>query len=388
MSKGALGLLAAYWPEDTPRHAHVPLKLVTEVTVHPVAAEDPERAALVTGRGTLTYGALSQRIRQVASALRGRAERGTRTVVAPGAAEDLLVASFGAIEAGLLVWMNDATPPPDLVAAFSPGLVIGKVEGAETPTVTLAELLEDAEERKGGRPDFRSPVLALPAPGGRSEVLHNQKTLSANAIALGHFYMIDSATRVVFLEAPTGWALLACLLGVWRGGGTAILAGGSDPAPLPDRADYLACTWEHASRHVLDDRRFATGPRVGAGAIVAIEGAFSLSRRRRISRHLRTPVLTLLGRSDLGPVLGSHPTWFLDDAVGIPLPNVDTRPLNPSDGTPLSIGWDAVEEAELGVKSALAPAGGELVAEGWLRGRWAASIDPTGVYFLKPPSRS
>ena len=38
MGKGALGALAAYWPEDTARYAHVPLKRVGEVTLHSTAA--------------------------------------------------------------------------------------------------------------------------------------------------------------------------------------------------------------------------------------------------------------------------------------------------------------------------------------------------------------
>jgi hypothetical protein len=92
-------------------------------------------------------------------------------------------------------------------------------------------------------------------------------------------------------------------------------------------------------------------------------------------------VLTLLGRNDLGPVLGSHPSWFLNDAAGIPLSNVDLRPLNPTDGTPLNLGWEVVDSAEIGVKSALAPAGGTAV-EGWLRSGQTAQIDPTGLYFL------
>ncbi|MGH7859743.1 MAG: AMP-binding protein, partial [Candidatus Binatia bacterium] len=387
MSKGALGLLAAYWPEDTPRYAHVPLKLVTEVTVHAVAAEAPERPALVTGAGTLAYGELSERIRRAASALSARAERGSRVAVAVSDPADLLSAAFGAIEAGMLAWMTAEMPPPEILTAFSPRLLVGESAAPEIERVGIRDLLSAAGgERRSGRPDFKGPVLALAKPDRSGETLHNQKTLAATAIAVASFYMIDAGTRVLFLEPPTDWLGLSLLLGVWRGGGTAVCAFGANPAPLPDRVDYLASGWEQASRRLLDDPRFRPGPRIGAGAIVGIEGPFSLSRRRRIARRLRTPVLTLFGRNDVGPVIGSHPTWFLDDAAGIPLPNVDTRPLDPADGTPLGIGWDAVEEAELGVKSALAPAGGTLV-EGWLRSERMAAIDPTGVYFFRPPGR-
>jgi hypothetical protein len=38
----------------------------------------------------------------------------------------------------------------------------------------------------------------------------------------------------------------------------------------------------------------------------------------------------------------------------------------------------------MGVKSALAPVGGELSGQ-WLRTREVAHVDPTGLYFLRPP---
>jgi acyl-CoA synthetase (AMP-forming)/AMP-acid ligase II len=46
-----------------------------------------------------------------------------------------------------------------------------------------------------------------------------------------------------------------------------------------------------------------------------------------------------------------------------------------------------VDSAELGVKSALAPAGGTVV-DGWLRSGLIAQIDPTGFYFLLRDSRA
>ncbi len=120
--------------------------------------------------------------------------------------------------------------------------------------------------------------------------------------------------------------------------------------------------------------------------MVAIESQFSTSRRLRMARRLRADVMTLLGRSDLGPIVASHPAWYLNDAAGIPLPSVDLRPLNPTDGQPLNIGWEVVDSAEMGVKSALAPAGGTIV-EGWLRSNLIAQIDPTGFYFLMRDDR-
>jgi hypothetical protein len=151
--------------------------------------------------------------------------------------------------------------------------------------------------------------------------------------------------------------------------------------PLPTSLDYVVCGWDRAGALLDDALGAALTGKIKAGLVVAIDQPFSTSRRMRIARRLKCDVMTLLGRSDLGPIVASHPAWYLNDAAGIPLPSVDLRPLNPTDGQPLNIGWEAVESAEMGVKSALAPAGGAIV-EGWLRSNLIAQIDPTGFYFL------
>ena len=53
MSKGALGLLSAYWPEDTPRYAHIPLKTIGDTTIYAIAATSPDRVG-TQQRGRLT----------------------------------------------------------------------------------------------------------------------------------------------------------------------------------------------------------------------------------------------------------------------------------------------------------------------------------------------
>jgi hypothetical protein len=81
-SKGALVLLSAHWPEDTPRYAQVPLKTVGDTTIYPIAASAPERAALVSKSGKLTYGEPAERARALGKALRGLIERGARVAIA------------------------------------------------------------------------------------------------------------------------------------------------------------------------------------------------------------------------------------------------------------------------------------------------------------------
>jgi len=379
MGKGALGALAAYWPEDTARYAHVPLKRVGEITLHASAAGAGERPALVTAEGAASYAEISAVVKQLAAALRGRLSKGSRVALALDDPRELLCALFACWETEMLALAAEGPIAPQELALFGADLVIG---AKSEQGISFASLAAEEGSDKSDRPDFKKPLLALAKPDRRGEVLHTHKTLAATAIAMGSFFMMEGDTSLWLAQGPSDWLSLAMLLGAWQKGAS-VWAGWGTPAPRPpERVDYLVSAWNPAMRDYVDSPPRIPRLRIGAGVVVGIEGPFSLSRRRRLSRRLATPVLTVLGRSDLGPLIASHPTWFLDDAVGIPLPNVDTRPLNPADGSPLNIGWDAVESAELGVKSAHAPAGGTLVAENWIRTGLDAEIDPTGLYFL------
>jgi hypothetical protein len=381
MSKGALGLLSAYWPEDTPRYAHVPLKTVGETTIYAIAANAPERVALRNDDAELTYGELTEKARVFGKALRGRVDRGARVAIALDDAAELLIAMFGAFEAEVLSFPHSGAPPRAALDAFAPDLVVGEnPPGGTAPAVSFETLMSEPGKERSGRADFRTPILAMAMPDGHGEALHNHRTLVATGISMGAFYLLNGDITVLLLEPPTNWWTVAMLLGAMNRGAT-IWVGWEDKLPrLPTSLNYVVCGWDRAGM-LLDDEIAALAGRITAGLVVAIERPFSTSRRLRIGRRLRADVMTLLGRSDLGPIVASHPAWYLNDAAGIPLPSVDLRPLNPTDGQPLNIGWEVVESAELGVKSALAPAGGTIV-EGWLRTSLIAQIDPTGFYFL------
>ena len=274
--------------------------------------------------------------------------------------------------------------PFGTLADFAPDLVVARQLSHAPPGVPVdtAHTLLATEPVTFGKANLRAPVLVLAKPDGSGEVAHNHKTLVATAVAFSSFYAFEPGAEVVLLEPPTGWLGLAVVLAAWHRATTIRAAWTPGWAGHPDRVDYLAGSFAAAYARYAGATPALRDVRAGVGAILGIEGPFSPGRRRRLARRLGTPVLTLYGRNDLGPAIGSHPTWYLDDAVGIPLPNVDTRPLDPAGGAELTIGWDAVEEAEIGVKSALAPAGGELSGT-WLRSRLIGQVDPTGLYFVR-----
>ena len=387
MSKGALGLLSAYWPEDTPRYAHVPLKTVGDTTIYPIAGSSPDRVALVSAGSTLTYGELATKARLFGESIRGRVERSARVAIAVTNPAEMLIAIFGAFEADVLTFLHIGSPPKEVLDAFVPDLVVGEnLLDTTASKATFEEIMSGPAKARVGRPDFRTPILAMPAPGGGGETLHSHRTLVAIGTSIGAFYLLAEGITLLLLEPPTNWCTLAMLLGAMNRGATIYAGCDGSLQHLPARLDYAVCGWDRAGLMLDESRTEFLAGRIAAGLIVGIERPFSTSRRSRLGRRIRADVLTLLGRSDLGPIVGSHPAWFLNDAAGIPLPSVDLRPLNPTDGTPLNIGWEVVDSAEIGVKSALAPAGGTVV-DGWLRSGLIAQIDPTGFYFLLRDSR-
>lgn len=381
MSKGALGVLAAYWPENTARYAHVPLERVTQSCIHKAAASWPDAAALVALDRTVRFAELSEMVRAGAATLRALTEPDARIAVLAADPVEQLLGMLACLEADRLCWLGIRDPTS--IEQFSASLVIADEPIGAHPTISPRDLFADGHAAPPVRADLKRPVLALAHPD-IGEVVHNHKTLVATGIAFGSFFMLEPAAEVLLLEPPDDWLGIAAVLGTWNRGGMVRVGWHPDAPVYTERVDYAVVSWETAlDRFVRENQPV---PRAGVGVIAGTSGRFSVSRRRRLARRLGTPVLTVLGRNDWGPVLASHPTWFLDGSPGIPLPNVDLRPLHPVNGGELAIGWDAVEEAEIGVKSSLAPAGGELSGS-WLRTRLVAGIDTTGFYFLRRDSQ-
>ena len=152
MSKGALGMLSAYWPEDTARYAHIPLQRVTQACVHAPAAGAADRTALASGERSLAYGELAARVTAAAAALRERGEAGQRVAVIAADPLDLVVAGLATLDADRLAWWSGATPAAEALAAFQPELVI-LGSGSEQPPGALVSSTASARLLRSGCPD-------------------------------------------------------------------------------------------------------------------------------------------------------------------------------------------------------------------------------------------
>lgn len=409
MSKGAVGLVAGYWPEDVYRYLATPGLYLDDGLVSRPAKKRPDAPAVLTASETLTYGALSDRVDRVAAAIVRRLEgNASRVALAVSDQLTLLVVFFGAMRARCRTLLLDPHASDEVLAAqliaFAPDVLVADdaalqransgARDAVRRTVRPDELVLDE-----GRPAKTKLRLGLKAPavtitrGGGRFVHHSHTSLLAGALSWGTFAELKEDEVFLGLQPLHTWeGLYSVLPSLFRGGACLLAAPGAGTlAPLVRRyrprytvlpmADAFALAADH---DVMTEVRTAL-----QGVFVSVTGTFRPADRRRLKSALGLPVLTVLGRQDAGPILASHPSWYLDQAVGIPVTNVDVWPLNPATGNPLQVPWEAIERAEIGVKSPMlaveydnAEEMRDEIPAAWLRTRLVGMMDPSGFFYL------
>src|SRR5437763_6345940 len=111
MGKGALGLLSAYWPEMTARHARVPLERAPQFTVHRSAKSDPDRAALVTPKRSVTFAELSDLVRRAGGGIAERTGESGRVAILVDDPLSQAACALGAWEADRLAFVHSGPVP-------------------------------------------------------------------------------------------------------------------------------------------------------------------------------------------------------------------------------------------------------------------------------------
>jgi long-chain acyl-CoA synthetase len=232
--------------------------------------------------------------------------------------------------------------------------------------------------------------------GGRL-VYHSHKSLLAGAVSWSSFVPLKAEDVTLALEPLYTWEGIYSLFPVLFRGGTCLIGSLEEPERTADAVGN-----HHPGFAIISRREAAELYRSGYGSVVqafrenlrglfvSVDGPFTAAGRRRLRNLLNKPALLTYGSAQSGPVLASHPTWYLDDAVGIPLTNVDVWPLNPANGNPLEVPWETIEFGEIGAKSPMVALDYETpeekdkyVRDGWLRTWVVGTMDPNGLFYLQ-----
>jgi acyl-CoA synthetase (AMP-forming)/AMP-acid ligase II len=403
-----VGLTAGYWPEDSYRYLAIPGIALDEALLTRPARRRANHPAVITPQATLPYRELAAACDAVALRLAGRGSGRVAICVREEVAAVKFF--FAALRARWVLFPVDPRISaeeavrrlrlfqPDLIVSDLPAVREAARRALAEATVTEPGEIEEGEAAKSlprGRLDLQQPVVALTTEDGIL-AYHSHKSLLAAAVSWSSFVPLKAEDVFLSLEPLSSWEGLYGLLPLLFRGGTSLLCNLVDP----EKAARLISA-HHPSYTILprmEARKLYTSsyrPLVGAfrehlqGLFVSTQGPFTALGRRRLRNLIGKPALLAFGSAEAGIVFSSHPSWYLDAAVGIPVTNADVWPLNPQTGNPLEVPWEAIEHAEVGVKSPMCSVGyspegtGEArVRDGWLRTWIVATMDPNGLFYI------
>jgi acyl-CoA synthetase (AMP-forming)/AMP-acid ligase II len=411
MSKGAVGLTAGYWPEDVYRYLAIPGISLDDGLIARPGKRTPNRPALISDEGPVTYKQLIADVDQVMKAvLAGLDGKGNRVAMALTAPLPLAKAVFGALKGRCTVFLVNLSATGEELSAqlqqFGPDLVITddawrRTIGASVDGVRIVSFSELQEIKSSvgpprGRQDLGAPVLALAMEGG-GLAYHSHKSLLAGAVSWSTFVPLKTEDLVLAAQPLYTWEGLYGLIPILFRGGTCLLGDLQDPETLARGVTEHRPIYTILSRpgarllYQSSHRALVQAFRESLhGLFVSTTGPFTAIGRLRLKNLLGKPALLAFGSAEAGPVFSSHPTWFLDTAVGIPVTNVDVWPLNPANGNPLEVPWEAIEYGEVGVKSPMTAVDYQSPEEkeqrvkgGWLRTKIVTTMDPNGLFYIQ-----
>jgi acyl-CoA synthetase (AMP-forming)/AMP-acid ligase II len=412
MSKGAVGLTAGYWPEDVYRYLAVPGISLDEALITRPARRHPDKPALISYREPLTYRQFSEIIDRTMKGLLSYTDgKAARVGIAMNQSINVVTLFFAGLKSRCTLMIADPSVAvetmttslryfaPDLVFTDNPHLQTALSASLQGVPIIQFHELEGKEANvppPRGRQDMQAPMIAFPLENG-SLVYHSHRSLLAGAVSWSTFVPLKAEDLMLGLQPLHQWEGLYALLPALFRGGSCLLADLEDPDSLAHAVQAHSPCFGILPR--MEARRLYDSsyrPLVRAfrdtlrGLFVSVIGPFTVLGRRRLRGLLNKPALLTYGSAESGAVFSSHPTWYLDDAVGIPITNVDVWPLNPTSGKPLEVPWEAIEYGEVGVKSPMVGVKFEppeeidrRMQEGWLRTKMVTTMDPNGLFYIQ-----
>ena len=329
-----------YWPEGVPRVLGIPPYSLDELLVERWAHEEGDRPILVSGTTRMSPAELASEVRAASAEVARQVELGSAATLYAGPTVQGVVLVLGALASGRQVLLREAAAgePERLGEPVAPA-------GLGEPGTVRARAANGAGAGPGS---IREPAACLAGRFGLA--WHSQRSLLASAVALQGFLGTGIRRGGTWLStfSPCTWEGLSALGTALLGGNTLVLSSPGEasrealsaekPTWLFGSFDDAVATWAGGAK-----RRRSEEPPVRA-ALLSVDGPFDPDQRRAVTSSLGT-ALTVFGTAETGPLLASHPSWYLDESIGIPLPNMHVVPAEPDTAEPITTLWELVDHA-------------------------------------------
>jgi len=376
-----------YWPENIDRVAGIPPFSVEELCVQRHARERPDAVAIICGGQRINFGELAGWLSRVSEHLSEKASGSSKAIFRGTTDTESLVVLLAALRNGLHTRIALPDEPLDkLSAEFATDLCIGPEDAQVDRTGDSAQSRRIA--------DLSAPVAAFS--GMHGVVNHSHRSLLAGLISF--FAFLGTPAEGPWLASlPLGrWDGLICALMGLYAGVPVVLAEQSSPEAFAElialeRPRYAFGDLEEVTRATREAKRSVKRARDTLTAMfLTTSGVFDPGDRQRVGKSFRCPALTTYGLAETGLIFASHPQWYLDEAIGIPVTNAHVVPADPRNGSPISTLWEMVESAEVTVKGPMLMCGfenqdgSERFTDGRFRTGVIASSDANGMIYVLP----
>lgn len=344
-----------YWPSGVTRVVGVPPFRIGEQLVDRWARHRPDDLALIDAERRLTGRELAHQVEVAAAALGALAGEG-RVLLAAGPSVEGAVLFLALVAAGIPTVL--VAPGQPIPAAASVGIAAGDAQGQRSlsssglPVLRLDEVLGLSE--RADRPFL--PGLAdrlVAVASGDDLAWHSHRSLLGGAVSLQTFLEVGPQRPWLTTVPISTWEGIYGLTVPLAAGASVVLAPPGDSAlDAIVREGVGRSFWELGSALAAtrDAKRQVKSIRgVQDYLVLAAPRSFDPDDRRRVGKLFGSPALTTFGLPETGPIFASHPSWYLDESIGIPLTNAFVVPVDPRSGNPVPTLWELVESAMVAV---------------------------------------
>lgn len=372
-----------YWPEHVDRVAGIPPYGIHEICLERHLRDKADSPALITEEGTLSYSELAVRVSSARHRLAQVNTDSRQAIMRGECSRDSVIR---------------------LLAAFSLGISTRLLSPEETvntdssKSVDLATIGTDVETSEDPIPfevgNIHALAAAISGKGGVAS--HTHRSLLAGAISMATFLQPEPDRHWLITQSLDHWdGLLSLLLPLYLGEAV-VVPSSTDSESIAraieqHRPGYAIVDLALATAATRDAKKAVKKARdILSGLLLSTPGVFDPGDRQRVGKSFRCPALTLYGLAETGAIFASHPQWYMDESIGIPITNAHVVPADPRNGTPIQTLWELVESAEVTVKGPGLMSAYETrndqdyLADGRFRTGVIASSDANGMIYILP----
>ena len=411
-----------YWPRGVTRTFGIPPFPLHELILDSWARLDPNTLAISDGHQSISALALKRIVSSIAKAIDDRVPTERVLAVSLDSNHKAILSVLGALASQRPFLLFPSTQEAisqlgnfqvDLLLVDNPQATY--LSGTSIELISLDDLvdlqnceqlssamspddlvdLQNCEQLSSAMISAKTAASRVPKVGIFKDgkiAWHSNRSLTSHCLSMTSFITDNEIRPVISTFSPSSWQGLMVLSATLLSGRTLFALAPSevslDSIRTLDAGWLYINTSDAASTFDLSAKR-SKGDRYGLNCVlVDVSDSFEPGTIRSITKILQCPTLSFYGMPETGPIIGSHPSWYLAESVGLPLPNVHIIPTDPRTKAPIATLWELIDSAMISIWSPsvmLGYHGDELSYDGFARlystGKLAAS-DPNGMLYL------